>query len=171
MRVLGVKMTKLTNSRGYCGAHTVSRCALMALACALMACMSLLCLLAHPASPCAFLPDAVELAAAAVIIVGSRYGLPLSTTHCMVSPTAQPAACQCEVICPGPTTFPAALNPCCAPSPVSPGGCRDWHRHCWGCERAPPRGRQRQRPRIQLGPAHQVLLWLVSLVYHMINLL
>lgn len=26
----------------------------------------------------------VELAAAAVIIVGSRYGLPLSTTHCMV---------------------------------------------------------------------------------------
>ncbi|KAI7842860.1 hypothetical protein COHA_003478 [Chlorella ohadii] len=44
MRVLGVKMTKLTNSRGYC----------------------------------------VELAAAAIIILGSRYGLPLSTTHCMV---------------------------------------------------------------------------------------
>jgi sodium-dependent phosphate transporter len=44
MRVLGVKMTKLTNSRGYC----------------------------------------VELSAAAVIILGSRYGLPLSTTHCLV---------------------------------------------------------------------------------------
>jgi sodium-dependent phosphate transporter len=44
MRVLGVKMTKLTNSRGYC----------------------------------------VELAAAFVIIIGSRYGLPLSTTHCLV---------------------------------------------------------------------------------------
>jgi len=26
----------------------------------------------------------VELAAAAIIILGSRYGLPLSTTHCMV---------------------------------------------------------------------------------------
>jgi sodium-dependent phosphate transporter len=44
MRVLGVKMVRLTNSRGYC----------------------------------------VELSAAAVIIVGSRYGLPLSTTHCLV---------------------------------------------------------------------------------------
>jgi len=44
MRVLGVKMTRLTNSRGYC----------------------------------------VELAAATTVILGSRYGLPLSTTHSMV---------------------------------------------------------------------------------------
>ncbi len=44
MRVLGVKMTRLTNSRGYC----------------------------------------VELSAAAVVILASRYGLPVSTTHCMV---------------------------------------------------------------------------------------
>ncbi|KAL4858996.1 Phosphate-repressible phosphate permease pho-4 [Chlorella vulgaris] len=44
MRLLGVKMTKLTNSRGYC----------------------------------------VELASAVIIIIGSRYGLPLSTTHCLV---------------------------------------------------------------------------------------
>jgi solute carrier family 20 (sodium-dependent phosphate transporter) len=44
MRVLGVKMTRLTNSRGYC----------------------------------------VELAAAAIVIISSRYGLPVSTTHCMV---------------------------------------------------------------------------------------
>lgn len=44
MRVLGVKMTKLTNSRGF----------------------------------------TVELCAAAVVILGSRYNLPLSTTHSMV---------------------------------------------------------------------------------------
>ncbi len=44
MAVLGVKMTKLTNSRGYC----------------------------------------VELAAAATVILGSRFGLPLSTTHSLV---------------------------------------------------------------------------------------
>lgn len=44
MRVLGVKMTKLTNSRGYC----------------------------------------VELAAAAIIILGSAYSLPLSSTQCLV---------------------------------------------------------------------------------------
>ena len=44
MAVLGVKMTKLTNSRGYC----------------------------------------VELGAAATVILGSRFGLPLSTTHALV---------------------------------------------------------------------------------------
>jgi sodium-dependent phosphate transporter len=48
MRVLGVKVTRLTNSRGYC----------------------------------------VELAAAAVVILSSRYGLPVSTTHCMVGAVA-----------------------------------------------------------------------------------
>ena len=44
MRVLGVKMTKLTNSRGF----------------------------------------SVEMAAAIVVIISSRYGLPVSTTHCLV---------------------------------------------------------------------------------------
>jgi sodium-dependent phosphate transporter len=48
MRVLGVKMTKLTNSRGF----------------------------------------VVELSAAIIVVIGSRYGLPLSTTHCMVRPPA-----------------------------------------------------------------------------------
>jgi sodium-dependent phosphate transporter len=44
MRVLGVKMVKLTNSRGFI----------------------------------------VEMSAAAIVIIGSRYGLPLSTTHTLV---------------------------------------------------------------------------------------
>ena len=57
MRVLGVKMTKLTNSRGF----------------------------------------SVELAAAIIVIISSRYGLPVSTTHCMVR-----GCCACSNMAPAP---------------------------------------------------------------------
>lgn len=45
IRAIGIKLTKLTNSRGF----------------------------------------VAEFSSAAIIIVGSRYSLPLSTTHCMVA--------------------------------------------------------------------------------------
>lgn len=85
MRVLGVKMTKLTNSRGelqrgYCGPaprlllsaaaphHAHIRHAVHTLT-------------PFPARPPPAAGYCVELAAAVIIIIGSRYGLPLSTTH------------------------------------------------------------------------------------------
>lgn len=48
MRILGVKMTRLTNSRGF----------------------------------------VVEISAAAVVCIGSRFSLPISTTHCLVGAVA-----------------------------------------------------------------------------------
>lgn len=48
MRILGVKMTRLTNSRGF----------------------------------------VVEISAATVVVLGSRFSLPISTTHCLVGAVA-----------------------------------------------------------------------------------
>lgn len=92
-------MTKLTNSRGYCGAHAMpaghaAEHAMHVTSCAELSRLSNLHLSAWLPGPLSLTPlttlnpssssTAVELAAAAIIIVGSRYGLPLSTTHCMV---------------------------------------------------------------------------------------
>ena len=130
-----------------------------------------------PLSNCSY---AVELAAAAVIIVGSRYGLPLSTTHCMVRPwpasrpaaAGSPAGCRqrsnaaCRQLR-SPAHRPASNAPldadarCCCPchptSPAWTGGRRDRHRCCGGGLRQEARGR-RQQPRLQLGPPSEVLL-------------
>jgi hypothetical protein len=112
MRVLGVKMTKLTNSRGFI----------------------------------------VEMSSAAIVIIGSRYGLPLSTTHtlvgalrwrCVALLPCPPARLPCRPYCAAtgppacPPSSPAAPPTLrCLPSPR----CRLRHR------RGPAGGPRRHEP-------------------------
>lgn len=88
MKVLGVKMTKLTNSRGGCVrgwdrlvAHAVPWAAPCACLRPPPARPCSCCLLLLPCPPPGFI---VEMSAATIVILGSRFGLPLSTTHTLV---------------------------------------------------------------------------------------
>lgn len=92
MRILGVKMTRLTNSRGE-GAAALRSCHRPCCCCCRTAAKALaLVWLARPAAharPRAAAPPSsagfvVEMSAATVVMLGSRCGLPISTTHCLV---------------------------------------------------------------------------------------
>ena len=164
MRVLGVKMTKLTNSRG---ARAVA-----GWCCA----QSLLGLCRRQSSgfqpaartiarrcPPAIAGYCVELSSAIVVIVGSRYGLPLSTTQWCAG-----CCCCCLPLAAAAWPCRATATPECQSltSPLSglcpqPGGRRDG-RGASGGRHRPQAGElhHRQQARVQLEAAHQVLCWL-----------